>query len=456
MTKNKHKLYAMGGVNEAGRNMVAFEIEDEIIICDMGLQLSNLVAYNNEVDNMSVEEMIEKDIMANPELIMAKKDKVKAIVVSHAHLDHVGAIQYMASKFNCPIYGSPFTIEVLKVLMKSSRSVKEPLKNKFIKVNVNSSITLPSGLEIEFINATHSIPQAAIIAIHAKDGVIMYANDFKFDNRPALGQRTNYERLREIDKKEGISMLVVDSLRSNLKRKTLSEIVVKEMLRDIFIETDIVNTQGVVITTFASHITRLKSIMELTNELGRKLVFLGRSMAKYCKAAKNAGIIDFKEKDVAIAESPAEINKWLDIINKNKKDYIIVCTGHQGEDNAVLSRIAEARTPFELKEDDIVVFSSEVIPTQVNIEASQILSAKLEPFRCKIFKDIHVSGHASREDHRDLLNMIHPKYIVPAHGDIRLKEGMIELAEELGYEEGNTLLVLDDQKVVEFESIKDI
>ncbi len=443
------KMYAVGGVDEAGRNMMAFEIGDDIIICDMGLQLSNLVLYNDAVDNMSLEEMVEKDIVANPKILDGLREKVKAIVVSHAHLDHVGAVQYLANLFpHAPVYGTPFTIEVLKVLMKSARSVDSPLKNKFIKVNVNSSFTLPSGLEIEFINVTHSIPQAALVAIHAPDGIVLYANDFKFDNRPALGQRTNYQRLRELDE-IGIKLLVVDSVRSNLKRKTLSEIVVKEMLRDIFIETDIVNTQGVIITTFASHITRLKSIMELTQELGRKLVFLGRSISKYAKAAKNAGIIDFKEKGVEIAETPAEVRKWLEIINKNKKDYIVVCTGHQGEPNAVLSRIAEGRTPYELKENDKVVFSSEVIPTQVNIEARQVLDAKLDTFRCKVFKDIHVSGHASREDHRDLLGMIHPKHIVPVHGHVRLKEGMIELAEELGYEQGKNLWVIPDQQIID-------
>jgi len=445
------KMYAMGGVDEAGRNMMAFEFDNEIVICDMGLQLSNLVLYNDEVDKMNLDDMIEKNIVADPKVLLDKKDKVKAIIVSHAHLDHVGAVQYMAQLFDCPIYGTPFTIEVLKVLMKSARTVVSPLKNKFIKVNVNSTFTLPSGTEVEFVNVTHSIPQAAMVAIHTKnDGIILYANDFKFDNRPALGQRTNYARLRELDK-EGIKLLVVDSVRSNLKRKTLSEIVVKEMLRDVFIETDIVDTKGVIITTFASHITRLKSIMELTSELGRKLVFLGRSIGKYGKAAKNAGIIDFKEKGVEIAETPQEVNKWLDIINKNKKDYVIVCTGHQGEANAVLSRIAEGRTPYELKDNDKIIFSSEVIPTQVNIEAREILDAKLETYRCKIFKDLHVSGHASREDHRDFLSMVHPKHIVPVHGHVRLKEGMIELAEELGYEQDKTLHVVPDGEILEFK-----
>ena len=443
------QMHCVGGVDEAGRNMMAFEIEDEIIICDMGLQLSNLVLYNDEVDKMSMEDMIEKNIIADPKMLMDRKEKVKAIVISHAHLDHIGAVQYMAQLFpQAPIYGTPFTIEVLKVLMKSQRSVRSPLRNKFIKVNVNSSFVMPSGLEVEFINVTHSIPQTAMVAMHTKEGVILYANDFKFDNRPALGQRTNYERIKELDKL-GVKLLVVDSVRSNLKRKTLSEIVVKEMLRDVFIETDIVNTKGVIITTFASHITRLKSIVELTQELGRKLIFMGRSIAKYSRAAKNAGIIDFREKGVIICETPSDVNHWLDVMNKNKKDYIAVCTGHQGEENAVLSRIAEGRTPFELKEDDKIIFSSEVIPTQVNIEARQVLDAKLETYRCKIFKDIHVSGHASREDHRDLLGMIKPKHIVPVHGHVRLKEGMIELAEELGYEQDKNLWVVPDGGTIE-------
>lgn len=444
-------MHCVGGVDEAGRNMMAFEIDDEIIICDMGLQLSNLVLYNDEVDKMNLDDMVEKNIIADPKMLMDKADKVKAIVISHAHLDHVGAVQYMAQLFpQAPIYGTPFTIEVLKVLMKSQRNVMAPLKNKFIKVNVNSTFTMPSGMEVEFINVTHSIPQTAMVAMHTKAGVVLYANDFKFDNRPALGQRTNYERIRELDK-EGVKLLVVDSVRSNLKRKTLSEIVVKEMLRDIFIETDIVNTQGVIITTFASHITRLKSIIELTQELGRKLVFMGRSIAKYGKAAKNAGIIDFKEKGVIVCETPAEVNKWMDIVNKNKKDYVIVCTGHQGEDNAVLSKIAEGRTPFELTENDKIIFSSEVIPTQVNIEARQVLDSKLETYRCKIFKDIHVSGHASREDHRDLLGMIKPQHIVPVHGHVRLKEGMIELAEELGYEQDKNLWVVPDGGTIDIK-----
>lgn len=445
------KLYTLGGVNEVGRNMFAFEFDDEIIICDMGLELSNLIRHNDAVDKMALDEIVEKGIVADPKLLEDKIDKVKAIIITHAHLDHVGGVQYMASMFpNAPIYGTPYTIEVLKVLMKSQMNVRDSLKNKFIKVNVNSSFEMPSGMKVEFVNVTHSTPQSAVIAMHAPEGVVLYAMDFKFDNRPALGQRTNYERLKELDKM-GIKLMVADSVRSNNKRKTLSEIVVKEMLRDIFIETDIVDTQGVVITTFASHITRLKSIMELTQELGRKIVFLGRSISKYCRAAKNAGIIDFKAKGVEIAESPAEVNKWLDIINKNKKDYIVVCTGHQGEDNAVLSKIAEGRTPFELKADDKVIFSSEVIPTQINIEASQVLQGKLEAFNCKIYRDIHVSGHASREDHRDMLNMVHPKYFVPGHGPVVLKEGVVEVAEELGYELGDTLLLLEDQKVTEFK-----
>jgi len=444
------KLYTIGGFNEVGRNMSALEIGDTILILDMGLEMNNLVTYNDEVDNMSIEELKEKDILPNTKMIENKKDKVKAIIVSHAHLDHVGGVQYLAHQFNCPVYATPFTIEVLKILMKSSK-VKVPLKNKFIKVNVNSSVKITPEIEVEFVNVTHSTPQSALVVIHTSEGAVLYANDFKFDNRPALGQKTNYDRLKEIAQKEGFKLAVIDAVRSNLRRKTLSEIVVKEMLRDIFIESDFDNTKGIIITTFASHIARLKSIVELAHEIGRKPVFLGRSIAKYSKAAKNAGIIDFREKGVEIADNPKDINGWLARVNKNKKDYIVICTGHQGEINAVLSKIAEGKTPYHIEEDDKVIFSSEVIPTEVNIEARRILDAKLEKYRCKIYKDIHVSGHAGREDHRDLLNMVKPKVIIPGHGPVRLKEGLIDLAEEEGYVDGENLLIVEDQKVYEFK-----
>ncbi len=443
------KLYTIGGFNEVGRNMSALEVGDDVFILDMGLEMNNLVLYNNEIVNMSIEELKDKDILPDPKIIEPIKDKVRAIFISHTHLDHVGGVQYLAHNFNCPVYGTPYTIEVLKVLMKNS-DIKVPLRNKFIKLNVNSSVSFPSGIEVEFINVTHSTPQSAMIVIHTPEGAVLYANDFKFDNRPALGQKTNYDRLKEIRDKEGFKLAIIDAVRSNLRRKTLSEIVVKEMLRDIFIETEILDTEGIIITTFASHIARLKSIVELAYELGRKPVFLGRSMAKYSKAAKNAGIIDFKEKGVEIAQTPKEVNEILKRVNENKKDYIVICTGHQGEPNSVLTRIADGRTPYRLGENDRVIFSSEIIPTEGNIEARRILDAKLEETRCKIYKDIHVSGHASREDHRDLLNLIKPEIVIPAHGDSRLKEGLIELAEEEGYVEGKNLLLVEDQKVYEF------
>lgn len=440
------KLYTLGGYNEAGRNMCALEFENDMLILDMGLQMNNLVKYNDEVDQMSVEELIEKDILPNPDMIADKKDKIRGIVISHCHLDHLGAIQYLASQFNCPVYGTPFTIEVLKVLMKTSTR-KVHMRNKFIKINVNSSIKLNDNLEIEFINTTHSTPQSAMVAVHSPEGVLLYCNDFKFDNRPALGQKTNYERLKQLRDTKGIKVAVIDSLRSNMRRKTLSEIVVKEMLRDVFIETDIAETKGFVITTYASHIARLKSIIELCNELGRKPLFVGRSIVKYAKAAKNTGIIDFKDKGVEVAETPQEVRRALSKANANKEEYIVICTGHQGEPNAVLSKIADGKTPYKLTEEDKVIFSSEVIPIETNIEQRRVLEAKLEKTRCKIYKDIHVSGHASREDLRDLLHMIRPQIVIPSHGNLRLKEGMVDLAEEEGYVEGENLLLLEDRKV---------
>ena len=439
-------MYTLGGVDESGRNMTAYEFANgDIVICDMGFQLSNLILYNDEVATMKLDDLIEKDIIANVRMLDGKMDKVVGIAISHAHLDHVGAVQYMASLFKCPIYATPYTIEVLKVLMKSSRNRNfPPLKNKFIKLNINSKINLTGDLSLEFINITHSIPQTVVVSINSKkEGKVIYGLDFKFDNRPILGLKSNYKRLEEL-RNENVILAVVDSVRSNSKRKTVSETVVKEMLRDIFIESNIENTQGIIITTFASHIERLKSIVELTKELGRKIIFMGRSMEKYTTAAQRAGLLDFKQKGVIICTSPREVNKWFDIAQKNKKDYVIVCTGHQGEPNAVLSRVVEKRTPFNLENNDKLIFSSEVIPTQINIEQSKILQTKLSNFQCQVYRDIHTSGHASKEDIKTFVDLIRPKNIVPAHGHIELKEGAIEACEEFGYKQGKTLHILKD------------
>ena len=451
------KVYVLGGIDEAGRNMTAYEFDDTIIICDIGIHLSNLVLYNNEVDGMNLEEMVEKDIVANPKLLLEKKEKVKAIVISHAHLDHLGGIQYMASLFNCPIFGSPFTIEVLKVLMKGRRNNNFPsLRNKFIPIPPNNYQYIGKGVKLEFINVTHSTPQCSGIAIHTpNDGIIYYGMDFKFDDDPLLGLKSNKKRLLELKKEgggKGVSLAIIDSLRSNSERKNLTEKVVKEMLNEVIKENLDKNIKGIVISTFASHITRLKSIIEVGLDLNRKIVFLGRSIGKYALAAKNAGLIDFKSKGIIICETPQDVNRWLSQANKNKENFLLICTGHQGEENAVLSRIAEGRTPYKLNREDKVIFSSEVIPTQINIEQSQILQAKLESTNCHIYRDVHVSGHGTKMDIEEIIKILNPKHIIPGHGHIELKEGAFEVAKKLGYVKDKTLLVLADQKIIEIKT----
>ena len=451
------KVYTLGGIDEVGRNMSAYEFDDSIIICDIGIHLSNLILYNNEVDAMNLEEMIDKDIVANPKMLLEKKEKVRGIVITHAHLDHVGGIQYMASLFNCPVFGTPFTIEVLKVLMKGRRNNNfPPLKNKFIPIPLNNYQYIGRGTKIELINVTHSTPQCSGVAIHTpNDGIIYYGMDFKFDEDPLLGLKSNKKRLMDLSKegnKKGVSLCVLDSLRSNSTRKTLSEKVVKEMLRDSITENLDKGIKGVVISTYASHITRLKSIIEIAKEIKRKIVFLGRSMGKYSLAAKNAGLIDFKSKGIVICETPQDVNKWLFQANKSKEDFLLVCTGHQGEENAVLSRIAEGRTPYKLNNEDKVVFSSEVIPTQINIEQSQVLQAKLEITNCQIYRDIHTSGHGCKMDVEEMIKMLKPKNIILGHAHIELKEGGVEVGKKLGFVKDKNLLVPEDQKIIEIKT----
>ncbi|MCA9487238.1 MAG: hypothetical protein KC548_06300 [Nanoarchaeota archaeon] len=434
------KIIALGGVSTTAKNMVAFEFESgRIVVCDMGLDSVLMTQIKSELPSFTYEELLKRDLVADMSYLLERRDKVAAIVLSNALPDHCGAVPYLAKEFSCPIYATKFTCEVLKL-----QGLDKEVESRLKKVDINSSFATDfDDLKVEFINVTHAVPESSILALHTKEGIILYAQGFKFDNRPALGLKPHYDRLKVLEKR-GIKLAVVDSLKSNEFRKTMSEVVVKEMLRDVFIETDIVQTQGVIITTFPSHITRLKSIMELTLESNRKLVFLGEELALYAEAAKKAGLIDFVQKGTRIVSKKEDILKELALIEKQKENFVIVCTGHQGEKDGVLTWIAAGETAYKVTQNDKVVFSSDAIPVDGAFASRQTIEKKFESTMCKVFNDMHVSGHGSREDLRDFLTMTHPKIVVPSRGDVRQKEGMIELCEELGLEEGHGLLLLND------------
>lgn len=437
------KIHTIGGYNEVGKNMTGLEVGEDVFLFDCGLFLPAIVGVE-EREKIPTENGM-RGLGALPDDTyldkMGLRKKVRAILVSHAHLDHVGAIPYVAEKYNAEVAGTPFTMEVLRVLMKDNN---QRIRNKIIPVNLDSSFVVKGksgNYKVEFINITHSTIQSSVVAVHTPEGVVMYANDYKLDNSPTLGDKPNYKRLKELSKK-GIKVLIVDCLYAPDDRKTPSEKIARGLLEDVLFTTENRNS-GIVITTFSSHIARLKTIAEFGNRLGREVVFLGRSLGKYMQAAHNVGKAGFA-RNVGIFTYRRQVEKVLERINRNRRRYLVVCTGHQGEPGSILDRMARGQLPLKLQRDDHVIFSSKTIPTPINEAAREQLEKRLKKFQVRIFDNVHTSGHGGREDLRDFLRLTNPEHVIPSHGDLKKTTAGALLAAELGYKLNRTVHLMEN------------
>lgn len=437
------EVCSISGFTKTEGNSVAIKIDDEVVILDMGLAMESYIRYTEDREDISTktyEELLQANAVPNYHFIENWKKKVIAIIPSHAHLDHIGAIPFAAPLFPpVPIIATPYTIEVIKSILYDEHL---KLPHKLIPVNLNSSYKLSDKITVEFVNTTHSIPHTAMVVLHTIYGKVLYANDYKFDRQPVLGQRPNFERLKELGQ-EGIKLLIINCLYAHEHRKCPSESVAKEMLKDVMLGT-ISEGRAMTITTFSSHLSRLKSIVELGHKLNRKIVFLGRSLDKYIHAAENISLFDL-EKDILLVKHRDKIQKLLGKIEKDGREkYLLVCTGHQGEPRAVLSRLARGELNFKFKPGDIIIFSCNVIPVEVNIQAREKLEHILQNQGLRIFRDVHVSGHGALEDHRDLLELVQPEHIIPIHAGPAKGKMLAELARQLGFK--NTHVVEDGKK----------
>ena len=440
------EICTIGGYSETGGNSTAIKIDDEVIILDMGLHMENYIRHTEDEDisAMHYNELLNVKAVPNYSLIKEWKSKVIAIVPSHGHLDHIGAIPFAAGIFpKAPVICTPYTAEILKSIFKDEK-IKIP--NDLIALNLNSIYKLSNKVSVELVNITHSIPQASMIVLHTPYGKIVYANDYKFDRQPTLGKKPNFARLKEVGE-EGVTLLIVESLYAHEHRKTPSESVAKEMLKDVMLGV-YTDGKGMIVTTFSSHLARLKSIIELGKKLNRKIVFLGRSLSKYVSAGERINLIDF-QKDIQLVKYNDKREKVLNkIMKEGKEKYLIVCTGHQGEPKAVLSRLAREELPFKFSNGDVVIFSCSVIPVELNKDNRNKLENALKAKGARIFKDIHMSGHAAREDHRDLIELVKPKHIIPSHGSKEKGKHIVELAEEMGYSNKNVHLMEDGKRII--------
>lgn len=429
-----------------GRNMTAVRVDNEVIICDIGLEMDKYVTYMEDEDLLVAKTEELQRIHAVPDITLIDnwKRMVKAIIPTHAHLDHIGAIPFLGDFFDAPIICTPFTAEVLKsIIHDDKRKFKNPIK----ALQVNAIFPLTKNIKIELINMTHSTPQTAMLAIHTSYGTVLYANDFKFDNHPTLGKKPNMERLQVLGKSGKVLCLIVDSLYSSMPRKTPSESVAQAMLKEVMMDT---KSEGnaVFVTTFSSHIARLQSTVQFARQMKRKVAFLGRSLYRYVDAAEKQGIVKFRPR-VELTKYGNQIKRKLKKIEQDgAHKYVIIVTGHQGEPRSVLSRIVRGEFAFRFRQGDKVIFSCTVIPNSQNKVNRKHMEDELRSRGVRIFTDIHTSGHASREDLRDMVTTIRPKHIIPAHGGVDITSHMVELAKEEGYDTNHVHLMQNGQRLV--------
>ncbi|MDI6730684.1 MAG: MBL fold metallo-hydrolase RNA specificity domain-containing protein [Candidatus Altarchaeum sp.] len=426
------KIYAVGGYNEVGKNMTAVNIEGDSIAIDNGIRIDVLQMYDMEPEAMRVAEQKKRlaDVGAIPDMT-GVEGNILAQVISHGHLDHIGAVGI--NNLNVPLFATPYASVIGRRISPESKFNPTQYK-KIVQIN---------NIGIEFVEVTHSIPQASIVVLHTKEGNVVYANDFKLDDASNIA-KVDYGRLKEIGK-EGVKTFITESLNAHEKGKTSSESVAARNVEDTIKFAD--DSGGLtIVSTFSTHIERIKTIFETAHRLNKKVVVMGKSLISNLKSAEDLSLIKISKNTKFIRK----INSVMDLlksIENKKEEYLIIATGHQGEEHSVLSKIVNS--DFKFDKNDSLIFSSNVIPTATNIANREILEAKLKAKGVKIFGDVHVSGHASKEEHRRMINLLNPEIIIPSHGTTEMKGAYMDLACEEGYKINKNIFILNNGDKIE-------
>lgn len=409
------KITAVGGYKAVGRNMTGVSVNGETVAVDNGIRLDTLQMYDKEIqvlEKKNLEDLIRMDVIPEAERLK----NVVAQVISHGHLDHIGALPF--NKPKAPIISTHYTTEIGR---------KEYKEGDFYSMDYGGEFKVSSKFSVEFVEVTHSIPYSSIVVLHTPEGDVVYASDFRFDNKSMIA-RTDYKRLKELGQ-GNVKALIVESTRSQKDGKTPSESIVREKLKDV---AEFIDSGLIIATTFSTHIERLQAILDVAEEKDRIPLILGRSLVKNIELARKFGLLELPLNARILSTSKAIQAALAEI--KNRDDYFILATGHQGEPDSVLSKILDGTHPFRLQKGDSILLCADPIPSPVNYATRYVLETKLKSFGVNIFNGLHVSGHAAREDHRYLLKLLKPEHIIPCHGDIVMRSGYAVLAAEEGYE----------------------
>jgi ribonuclease J len=426
MASKKLRIVPLGGLGEIGKNMMSIEYGENILIIDTGIMFP-------ENDMLGIDYII-----PDFRYLMDKKDKVRGIVVTHGHEDHTGAIRHVIEEFRVPIYATPLTRGLLEVKLRRGGLLKETTLKT---VNAGESIKV-GPFDVELFHVSHSIPDGVGLGITTPAGLIVHSGDFKFDHTPVDGWPTDFAKLAELGGR-GVLALMSDSTNADTPGWTPSESVIDSAFDDA-----ISRAQGrVIIGTFASLISRMAQVANAAQRHGRKMALVGTSMVENSKMARKLGYLDVPEDliiplDKALQMKPSEI--------------VLMCTGTQGEPSSILGRLSTGTNrQFDLHSGDTVIMSSHPIPgneEMVHRTINRLFQRGAEVIYDAI-SPVHVSGHASQEEMKMMLQLVKPKHFIPIHGELRhLKQHAI-LAKEIGLDP-DRIAVVENGTVIEFENGK--
>ena len=419
--KENLKIIPLGGLLEIGKNITVFEYENDIILVDCGLAFP-------EDDMLGIDLVI-------PDLayLEKNKEKIKGLVITHGHEDHIGSIPYLLKQFNIPIYGTRLTIGLIEHKLEEHKLLRS---TKLKVVNPGQTITLGS-MRVEFIRTTHSIPDACSLAIHTPVGTVIHTGDFKIDYTPIDGEMLDFGRLAALGNK-GVLALMSDSTNSERKGYTMSESTVGEVLDKLFINC----TKRIVVATFASNVHRVQQIVNSAVKYNRKIAVCGRSMINMIETARKFGYI----------KVPDNVFIDIDMIKSYPEDkLVIITTGSQGETMSALTRMASGEhKKVQITPNDLIIISANPIPGNEN-SVSKVIDDLMKIGAEVVYnalEDIHVSGHACQEEQKLMISLVRPKYFIPVHGEYRQLIAHSETAKKVGVDPDN-IFIMTNGRILE-------
>ena len=418
------KVIPLGGLEQIGMNITAFEYEDSIVVVDCGLSFP--------ADDMLGIDLVIPDIS----YLLENKDKVKGFVFTHGHEDHIGALPYILKQINVPLYATRLTMGLIENKLKEHNLVNQ-VKRKVVKFGQNINL---GCFRIEFIKTNHSIVDAAALAIYSPAGVVVHTGDFKVDYTPIFGDAIDLQRFAEIGKK-GVLALMCDSTNAERPGFSASERTLIKTFDTIFTEH---KNRRIIIATFASNVDRVQQIINSAYKFDRKVVVEGRSMVNIIETASELNILNIPENTL--------------IATEQLKDYpeektVIITTGSQGESMAALSRMASnTHRKITIGPQDTIIFSSNPIPGNEKA-VTKVINELSRKGAEVIFKDAHVSGHACQEEIKLIYSLVKPKYSIPVHGEYKHLKAQAQIARDLGIEKDN-IFILSSGDVLEMNETK--